>query len=72
VVHRARLRRASRMLITDELASDDMGSSRSPVRTAPTMPYAKWVRTACDGRRVRCSILAVLICCRSSYLQNGR
>ncbi len=30
---------ASRMLVTDRLASDDMGSSRSPVRTAPAMPY---------------------------------
>jgi hypothetical protein len=39
VVRRARLRLASRMLVTDELASDDMGSSRSPVRTAPAMPY---------------------------------
>jgi len=36
---RARLRHASRMLVTDELASDDMGSFRSPVRTAPAMPY---------------------------------
>ena len=35
----ARERRASRMLVTEEVASDDMGSSRSPVRTAPAMPY---------------------------------
>jgi hypothetical protein len=35
----ARARRASRMLVTEESASDDMGTSRSPVRTAPAMPY---------------------------------